>query len=142
MTVFFKNELKTITDNLAQKFKNNIVYDLTILKECDIKIQQYLQTLDQPSEYKVAGSIMFWIRKLKPFSFQQGKSNWTNPCLHLNEIVAVIYSYLILHSLKKEMGKKTKKLHTRFINDLATQLRYSSFSPSSLEMLIASQYQQ
>ena len=138
----FPPKLKKIPNFLANTYKNPIICDNNILRECEIKIRNHIKNLKKPSEYKIAGAIIFWMRKLKPFVFEIKQNKWHNPCLYLNEYIAVIYGYEVLYHLQKAKDKPNKKLHPRFIEDLAIQLRYSAFSPSSLEMLIASQYQQ
>ena len=141
-TFLVTSELLKFSNALAKIYRNSISCDFDVLSECETKIREYLKGLEKPSEYKICGSIIFWIRKLKPFMFDF-KSNqiWNNPCFHLNELIAVLYGYRILSLCKNKMGKEFKPLHQRFLIDLAVQLRYSAFSPSSLEMLIASQYQ-
>ena len=136
------SEIKKVCSVLSETFKNNIDCDLATLEECEQRIFCYLEKISEPSEYKIAGTLIFWVRKLKPFSFEKqlNKEQWLNPFLFLNEYIAVLYGYMILHHLRIQNSKENKSPNSRFIKDLVVQLRYSSFSPSSLEMLVASQY--
>ncbi|MDF3818442.1 hypothetical protein P3G55_00940 [Leptospira sp. 96542] len=101
------------------------------------KINGYLYDFKDPSEYKISGSITFWIRKLKPFTFELSESE-SNPCLFLNEVIAVLYGYTYIRASKKQKKEKLLNFSSSYLSDFSTQLRYSSFSPSSIALFIRS----
>lgn len=123
------------TYSTTEKKQIDIIIDKALFFECVEKIQFYLETIsDEPSEYKIAGALTFWIRKLKPLSFELS-NNQNNPDIYLNEKIAVIYGYNYIKAVKLQKNSKFIKLSPKFFNDLAVQLRYSSFSPSSIAFL-------
>lgn len=120
-------------------YKSEIIIDHAILKECMMKIDEHLSSLKKPSEYKIAGCITFWLRKLKPFQFQLEEKD-KNPSLFLNESITIIYGYVYIKAYKHESKQKFINLNKEYLADLATQLRYSSFSPSSIALLYQAIY--
>lgn len=128
-----------IVHSIARNLNYKIIVNRKILEEINIRTTDYLNSLKNPSYFKVAGAYIFWIRKLKPAFLYPVKGKDVE-LLHLNELLAVIYGIVILKFyLKSDYKPYTKK----FKQDLAIQLRYSSFSPfspSSLALLLESKY--
>jgi hypothetical protein len=127
-------DLTKLIEQLENKYKRTIICNSAILKESISKINDYLNKFQDPSAYKVSGATTFWIRKLKLFSFETGENDY-EPTLYLNEQISVFYGYNYLRAYKKNAGTEYPKLSSKFLIDLIVQLRYSSFSPSSIEML-------
>ncbi|MBF0211460.1 MAG: hypothetical protein HQK68_11325 [Desulfamplus sp.] len=120
----------------------DVVVNLVILDECfnrvDIILEQsYLNDPKQSnelSEFKIGGTVCFWIKKLKPFRVSD--DNHTANRL-INEILAfllayfLIFGYLSIH--KKE--SHIPKIKAHYFSDLIRSLRYNSYSPQSLVLL-------
>ncbi|TGM78136.1 hypothetical protein EHR01_06610 [Leptospira mtsangambouensis] len=133
--VLFEN----IIPEIERKYARSVIVDQAILGEVIEKINGYLADFKDPSEYKISGSITFWIRKLKPFTFELSEKE-SNPCLFLNEVVAVLYGYTYIRASKKLKKEKLLNFSASYLSDFSTQLRYSSFSPSSIALLYEAIY--
>jgi len=127
-------DLELLVNKLEETYSCDIICNYPVLKEVTEKVNYYLGDFDDPSAYKVSGAITFWLRKLKPFSFQLSEES-IDPTLFLNEIVSVFYGYNYLRAYSKNKGENYPSLSGKFLKDLIVQLRYSSFSPSSITML-------
>lgn len=87
------------------------------------------------SQYKMAGLLCFWIRKLKPFSVpEKEEAN-----RFVNETIA-LYSalYLVLGYGINAGERPCLNLDGNYIHDLIVSLRYNSFSPHSTAYLFES----
>lgn len=133
------NTISDLVNNLEKRFNEEIILDEAIFIEAIEKTNNYLDSLNNPSDYKIAGTITFWIRKLKPFHFQL-KENSKNPHLRLNELIAILFGYSHVRISRQKKRKKTHTLPEKFLADVTIQMRYSSFSPSSLASMFESMY--
>ena len=139
ITVSLEVLFEKIIPEIESKYSRTIIVDQAILGESISKINGYLKDLKEPSEYKISGSITFWIRKLKPFTFELSEKD-SNPCLFLIEVIAVLYGYTYIRASKKQRNEKLLNFSASYLSDFSTQLRYSSFSPSSIALLYEAIY--
>lgn len=110
--------------------------------------------ISRPNHFKIAGHLAFWIRKLKPFRIfrfstfvayldQKGlphqfpetllkQENSGNPnTLYINEIIAMKVAFGFIHSAGVTLKPKPELVH-----DLIISLRYHSFSPNTVRIIL------
>lgn len=85
----------------------------------------------EPSVFKIAGVICFWLRKLKPFFVLE------KPEEHrfLNETVAFQVGYSLVFRYSQQNRLHTPKITANFLHDITTSLRYNAHSPNSTAFL-------
>ena len=114
-------------------------------------------SVDQPNEIKQAGHYAFWIRKLKPLkiidlvelketivelgklssvkgSIEQTQSIQCPPsdaAMFINELFAILVAIAICKT-----GGYRVTMEKHAMHDLATTLRYSSFSPAAISAVL------
>jgi hypothetical protein len=136
-----------------------IAVDAAVVEEADarsvITIRQI--AIDQPNEIKQAGHYAFWIRKLKPLkiidlvelketivelqklslvkgSIEQTQSIQCPPSdasMFINELFAILVAIAICRT-----GGYRVTIEKQAMHDLATTLRYSSFSPAAISAIL------
>jgi hypothetical protein len=136
-----------------------IAVDAAILEEAAIRAEITIRqiAIHQPNELKQAGHYAFWIRKLKPLKIvdlvelretiveleklslikgsidqvQSIQCPSPDASMFINELFAIVAAIAICRT-----GKFTVNMETQAMHDLATTLRYSSFSPTALSAIL------
>ena len=121
---------------IEEKFNLDLQIDATILNELATGIEgavTKVYDIEAPNTAKLAGVIVFWIRRLKPVSHAP-----TSPMkyLYVNELLAYIIGFSICK--KYYQVNAYQGLHTRLRHDFIHSLRYHSHSPSSVAILFES----
>lgn len=89
---------------------------------------------DKPSVAKVAGNLVFWIKKLKPLNRHPDSDNDYRLA---NELVAILVGVGICNVHFGGTPNEVK-MTARTLNDFAASLRYHSYSPNSVAMIFES----
>lgn len=146
-------------DRFEKLYGWTILVDSKVLEECGDKALETLGKLSgipKPNALKMAGHLAFWIRKLKPFSLYNrdeqidllaslgvaspasllppGPSPTGFSALMVNELIAISVACGFVETYHSPKVSLTAS--APFINDLAVGLRYHSYSPSSLAILL------
>jgi hypothetical protein len=136
-----------------------IAVDAAILEEAAIRAEITIKQISivQPNELKQAGHYAFWIRKLKPLKIvdlavlketidqleelalirgsiteiQSIPNPPPNSSIFINELFATLAAFAIART-----GKFMVSIEAASMHDLATTLRYNSFSPAALSAII------
>ncbi len=136
-----------------------IAVDAAILEEAAIRAEITIRqiAIHQPNELKQAGHYAFWIRKLKPLKIvdlvelretiveleklslikgsidqvQSIQCPSPDASMFINELFAIVAAIAICRT-----GKFMVNMETQAMHDLATTLRYSSFSPTALSAIL------
>lgn len=147
---------------IERLFNWDVLVDPKALEACDVwarKTLDQMDGIDSPDEFKMAGHYAFWIRKLKPFSLYNsddltqlftslGKSETDTRAflpMHVapptglkaqfvNELISVAVAGGILEYFGHRL--KVGELPTKFLHDWVVGLRYHSYSPSALSILV------
>ena len=90
---------------------------------------------------KIAGAFTFWVRKLKPISFQQGHANAWQKLPTVNELAAILVGAGVIEFfISHHFPHLRFKLPPHTLRDWASSYRYNAHSPHScsltFEMLI------
>lgn len=118
----------------------SIKVDITILDECFCKVEDSLdrdfRSFEapegyEPSPFKMAGVICFWLRKLKPFSVPDKPEE----SRFINETVAFLVGYSLVFQYAESKELHRPKISDTFFHDMVTSLRYNSHSPNSAAFL-------
>jgi hypothetical protein len=113
-----------------------LVIDRVAIDEIDEMSEKTLSSFNQtkPSVAKVAGNVVFWIKKLKPIS---RAADSENDYRLINELVAVLVGVGICNS---QYGGTAHAVNmtAQTLNDLVASLRYHSYSPNSVAMIFES----
>jgi len=150
-----------VVDEFEKTFGWRILADGKALEECVIRAEETLGQIngvDDPNRYKIAGHYAFWIRKLKPFQLYNeeemtamfnglGKSGKDIAAFlpkfpipkgartrFVNELIAVFFACGLVRNYSL-VGTQLK-LSAPLLNDWVVGLRYHSYSPSSLAILL------
>lgn len=149
---------RIIVPKIEKKWDCIIDVDRKVLQEAAMRALITLDHLgiEQPNNFKQAGHIGFWIRKLKPLRFVNLKSFQEMFCSlrdsdlikghmedvpvkepgyrtnYVNETFAVLAA--IGHVSAAAQG--TPHMPKHVFNDLVTNLRYHSFSPSAFATIL------
>jgi hypothetical protein len=117
---------------IEEKLDVRLVIDRRITDELGEMAKKTLVTFNQtkPSAAKIAGNVVFWMRKLKPIHIAQDSHN---AYLLVNELLAVLVGIGICN-LPTVMPPTKVTMSKAMRNDLITSLRYHSHSPNSLAM--------
>lgn len=110
--------------------------DRVAIDEIDEMSEKTLVGFNQnkPSVAKVAGNVVFWIKKLKPVSRQPDSDN---DYRLINELVAILVGVGICN-LHYSGTANALHMPPQTLNDLAASLRYHSYSPNSVAMIFES----
>ncbi|GAA4253270.1 hypothetical protein GBZ26_14325 [Azospirillum formosense] len=146
--------IKSIVPKIETSFGCVIEVDAQVLEEAKIRAAETLIhiNMDSPNEIKQAGHYAFWIRKLKPIRIinlaelrsavdhlsQQGlirgkieeiqcSAKPQQAWMFVNELFAVLAALAIAKT-----GGYDVQIDKRSLHDLATTMRYHSFSPGAL----------
>lgn len=139
-----KNALGLVQDAVTeyeQEHSCTACINVPVLAECFDQVAYTLQLHFEhpspghcytPTNFKIAGVICFWLRKLKPFSVSCSIKNNT----FVNETIALLtaHNFVQRYSLQKSRIITNKDLFL----EVVTSLRYNSWSPSSLAFLFQS----
>jgi hypothetical protein len=131
--VNWRNVLTRTAGNISTRLDLDIVVENFILEEIEERVQISLNHMDIPSPNvaKVAGTIVFWVRKLKPFSYAQ-KETAKRKTLHaLNELIAVQAGIATCEAYKDDYSKEGIRIEERLLIDWLHNLRFHSHSPHS-----------
>lgn len=122
------HEAEIIEDTLQLK----LVVNQPVVDELEEMAMKTLATFNQtkPSAAKIAGNVVFWIKKLKPVHTAQ---NSPNEFLLVNELLAVMVGIGICN-LPTILPPTSVTMSEPTMNDLIASLRYHSHSPNSLAM--------
>lgn len=121
-------------------FQCEISVDISVLDECFCKVEDSLQKNFssfeapqgyEPSLFKMAGVICFWLRKLKPLSVR-GKEKDNR---FVNETVAFLVGYHLVYKFSIERGLRRPHIPASYFHDLVTSFRFNSWSPTSMAFL-------
>jgi len=122
-------------------FGKEPIVSIPILDECFIKVEEILERGFDPvkdvNEFKFAGVICFWLRKLKPFRLESKKGTILPVSPYVNEVIALLTAYQFIFGYFSIERKDDKDFHLpkltpRYFSDLVTSIRYNSYSPHSL----------
>lgn len=141
-----KADLFTILQDAVAKYEKkyscSVVIYMPVLEECFRKVEISLRNLSvyfdaksdyAPSNFKIAGIVCFWIRKLKPCYVPSTTNN-----LFVNEIIALLTAFRIVRRYSLAKQKSMLVANKEAFRELVTSLRYNSWSPSSLAFLFES----
>lgn len=153
--------LKPAIEEIESTYNWQILVDAKSLEECAIKAEETLgniRGIPNPNIFKIAGHYAFWIRKLKPFSLfnkdelidlmgalgiekpetilpnQSTSIPSGSKTLFVNEVVAIGVACGLVAKYSRQ-GSKIR-LSAPLMNDWIIGLRYHSYSPSSLAILL------
>jgi len=117
--------------------------EMAILDEC---FSRYERSLDKDfpsseapqgyelSQFKVAGVICCWLRKLKPFSTQDAANH-----LFVNEFIAFLVGYYLVYGYNVRHAKdRPPKIKAHYFDDLVKSFRYNAHSPHSTALIFES----
>lgn len=134
-----------------------ILHDREISEEAVLEAEKgfgSIPGIPNPNHFKVAGHIAFWVRKLKPFRVfrfstfiqyldereiahpfppEMAQADESGSPLHLfvNEMIAARAAFGIIRAHGTVLRPKPELVH-----DLITSLRYHSFSPSAIRIIL------
>lgn len=135
-----------IKDTYIHDIENSIAHDCQIeidganLADCLVMWEREINTAQNihnvhPSDYRIAGYLAFWIRKLKPFSLSSYDINIKKRYeigLVINEYIAI---QLGLYMLYIDESRKNKKLSSRLLLRTIKTMRYRSLSPHTMSLM-------
>jgi hypothetical protein len=140
-----------------QQLSCSILHDRQISQEALIHAGRSFGSIpgiDNPNHFKIAGHLAFWIRKLKPFRifrlstvvahlekrglshpFPEAMLKQENPdnpnALFVNEIIAVNAAFGFICATGTLLRPKPE-----LVQDLIVSLRYNSFSPHAVRIIL------
>jgi hypothetical protein len=137
---------KAIKDNFIISIQENIaddcqiIIDDAILADSIAMWEREIMTAKSihkvnPSDYRIAGYLAFWIRKLKPFSLSPHdliKQKRYKLQLIINELVAIQLGLFMLYSSEE---RNDKKLSSSLLYRTITSMRYRSLSPHTMSLM-------
>lgn len=135
----------------------SILHDREIAEEAILEAEKgfgSIPGIPHPNHFKVAGHIAFWVRKLKPFRVfrfstviqyldergiahpfppEMSRPEESGNPLHLfvNEMIAARVAFGIIRANGTVLRPRPELVH-----DLITSLRYHSFSPSAIRIIL------
>ena len=119
-----------------KKFSCQISVDNEILADVTAFTMRSLSQygLRKPNVAKIAGTLSFWFRKLKPIGYMPGSgANFTA----VNELLALMLGLSICQSYKDDLSNpdfKVAAIPKRLLVDWVNSLRAHSHSPNSAAM--------
>jgi hypothetical protein len=124
-------------------FSCTVSAELAILDECFCRVDRCIAN-DFPSseapegydlsQFKVAGVICYWLRKLKPFSTEDVASH-----LFVNEIIAFLVGYYLVYGYQVRHARgRCPKITSNYLDDLVKSYRYNAHSPHSSAFIFES----
>ena len=127
--------LGTVEDHLG--CPDTLLLDRDIVREIAERARETVGSYNKesPNVPKIAGHIAFWVRKLKPVSFEQ---NATAKFLAVNELVSLYAALAFCDQYHERRSQHHRsviyRLSPRVIVDWATTMRFHSHSPHSTAM--------
>ncbi|MBM2814520.1 MAG: hypothetical protein HW421_1282 [Ignavibacteria bacterium] len=120
-----------VTNYCEKSFKIQTNIDADIVGEIYKQAQNSLKSFQsEPNEAKIAGIIVFWIRKLKPIHH---KAESPNKQLLINENVALLVGLSICNKNSYQYTKANLiSIRQRIYIDWVKSLRMQSHSPNSM----------
>lgn len=117
---------------IETKLKLNLVLESFVLEEIKDRVAISLKSLDmsRPNVAKIAGTVAFWIRKLKPLSHSEEFPNG-NKFYAVNELLGLRVGLYICANYYDDYSTYGFKLSRRLFLDWVHSLRYHSHSPHS-----------
>lgn len=114
---------------VSKQFDVDLNVDLRVISEIKVHTERSLTAFNQdaPNAAKQAGNLVFWIRKLKPVSNDNGYFGLAN------EYIALLCGIAVLNASLQKTGKKIV-LGKRPLTDFAHTLRFHSHSPNGLTL--------
>lgn len=127
--VLSKNGLLTIIRSICEDAEEDydilLEIDQNIIEEISVHAIAFVKQYQHPpNAAKIAGSVAYWIRKLKPITHAH---QTTKKLLIINELVSVHTGLAIC----AQHESRFKVLSTRVLSDWVNSLRYHGHSPRS-----------
>lgn len=131
--VNWRDVLVETAGNIATELNLNIVVEEFILQEISDRIDNSLNHIEfeKPNVAKIAGIVMFWVRKLKPFHYDFDEAAKSGKLHPLNELIAIQTGLSICSQYKDDFSLDNFRLSKRILKDWLHSLRYHSHSPYS-----------
>ncbi|MEA3314667.1 MAG: hypothetical protein U9Q30_02260 [Campylobacterota bacterium] len=122
--------LTEIAEYCENRFQTALVIDTDVLQEVELMAGITLDNfkITNPNVAKIASSIAFWIRKLKPIYFDE---NAQNKFLAINELVSLLVGLSICKRYFDDSSNTEFKISKRILNDWTSSYRINSHSPHS-----------
>jgi hypothetical protein len=122
-----------IAIDISTRLDLKIFVEDYILKEIEDRVYDSLRGLHipRPNVAKIAGVVAFWVRKLKPFSYDADETASGNKFHALNELIAIEAGISICNSYKDDYSRVEFSLDKRLLLDWLHSLRFHSHSPHS-----------
>lgn len=114
-----------------EKFDLSLVIDQDIVREIEAEAAQTIETFkkNRANVAKIAGSVAFWIRKLKPISHDETSQQ---KYLAINELVGLYVGIGVCsHYFDDTVRADFSRIDDRVIQDWAYSMRRNSHSPQS-----------
>lgn len=132
-----------------QQYKCEVHGRRYIIDECFMRIYASscrdfpAQTEYKINQFKMAGLLCFWVRKLKPFWVDEPHEEANR---YVNETMALYSALFLIFGYLRSIGKQPnfnftpeqKDRFSSYLHDLIVSLRYNSFSPHSTAYLFES----
>ncbi len=125
--------IQEMADFCEQKFDTKLLIDRTILAEVEAMVEDTLRgfQISTPNIAKVASSLAFWIRKLKPISYDYAQGA-QNHFLAINELVGLLVGLSIcVRYYDDDSAPESLPIPTRILTDWVHSYRVNSHSPHS-----------
>lgn len=123
--------LNHVVTHFEQQFDLKLVIDEDIVKEIEAEAAHTIETYKKAraNVAKIAGSVAFWIRKLKPISHDETSEQ---KYLAINELVGLYVGIGICsHYFDDSSRADFDRIDQRVIQDWAYSMRRNSHSPQS-----------
>jgi hypothetical protein len=129
--------LEEVTSHIETSFGVVLDIDQVTVTEIGTRATITLEGFNQknPSTTKMAGNYVFWIKKLKPLSLVYSRHQRDDYRI-LNELAALLVGVGICK--KYYRPDITSKVTHAMLLDMASSLRYHSYSPNSIAMIFES----
>lgn len=127
----FQKTIDRAAQIVSDRFDVDLAVDARIVSEIEAFCEKSLASFNQddPSAAKIAGSMVFWIRKLKPAA-HTGSGYFPSA----NEYIAILCGVALVNSHWRE-----KKMHMQIrkeaLIDFSRTLRFHSHSPHGLALM-------
>lgn len=136
---YSESDLRSLVSPSVNRFESitgaNVEVDLSIVDECFRRLEKTLgdgfTPVTEPNIFKLAGTLCFWFRKLKPFRLVKPVS--PHPLTRfVNETISIITAYDLIFGYLSADNNTPPNISSKYFYDLVVSLRYHSFSPHSL----------
>lgn len=126
--------LHRVVEHLEASLNVSLVIDDDIVREIQTQADETVKSFkkERPNVAKVAGSVAFWIRKLKPISHHE---DCTRKYLAINELAGLYVGIAICgRYFDNAIRIDFNKINPRVVSDWAISLRRNAHSPHGLVM--------